>query len=93
MGATQRPVTAAALSEGLPTDAPAWKRLPSWFLFGDQDLNIPTSLHRFLAERAGARATREVAGASHALSMSCPDAVAQTIVTAVDTVAAVPASL
>lgn len=93
MGATQRPVTAAALSEGLPTDAPAWKQLPSWFVFGDQDLNIPTSLHRFLAQRAGSQGTREIAGASHALSVSCPDAIARTIVTAVDTVAAVPASL
>ena len=37
MGATQRPVTAAALSEGLAADAPAWKQIPSWFVFGDQD--------------------------------------------------------
>jgi pimeloyl-ACP methyl ester carboxylesterase len=93
MGATQRPVTQAALAEGLPTDAPAWKNLPSWFVFGDQDLTIPPALHRFLAERAGAQGTREVAGASHALSVSCPDIVAETIVAAVDTVAAVPASL
>jgi pimeloyl-ACP methyl ester carboxylesterase len=92
MGATQRPVTAAALSEGLPTDAPAWKQIPSWFVFGDQDLNIPVALHRSHAARAGARGTREVAGASHALSVSCPDAVAKTILTAVDAVAAVPAS-
>jgi hypothetical protein len=25
-----------ALVQGLPTDAPAWKQLPSWFVFGDQ---------------------------------------------------------
>ena len=93
MGATQRPVTAAALSDGLPTNVPAWKRIPSWFVFGDQDLNIPTALHRFLAERAGSLGTREVAGASHALSVSFPDAVAESIITAFDTVAAVPASL
>ncbi len=35
MDATQRPVTQAALSEGLPTNAPAWKTIPAWFVFGD----------------------------------------------------------
>ena len=83
MGATPRPVTQAALSEGLPTDTPAWKHLPSWFVFGDQDLNIPVTLHRFLAERAGSKGTRDVPGASHALSVSRPDAVAATILDAV----------
>jgi pimeloyl-ACP methyl ester carboxylesterase len=85
MAATQRPVTEAALTEGLPTDTPAWQRLPSWFVFGDQDLNIPVALQRFMADRAGAKETREMAGASHALSVSEPDAVAATIL---DTVAA-----
>jgi hypothetical protein len=33
----------------------------------------------FLAERAGSKGTREVAGASHALSVSNPDAVSATI--------------
>jgi pimeloyl-ACP methyl ester carboxylesterase len=83
MGATQRPVTEAALSEGLPTDTPAWKHLPSWFVFGDQDLKIPVTLRRFLAERAGSKGTRDVPGASHALSVSGPDAVAATILDAV----------
>ncbi len=92
MGATQRPITAAALSEGLPASVPAWKRIPSWFVFGDADVTIPPALHRFLAERAGSVATNQVAGASHALSVSAPDAVAEVIVAAVDTVAAAPAS-
>ena len=82
MAATQRPATQAALSTGLPTDMPAWKHLPSWFVFGDQDLNIPIALHRFLAERAGSKGTREMAGGSHALTMSEPDAVAATILDA-----------
>jgi pimeloyl-ACP methyl ester carboxylesterase len=88
MAATQRPVTEVALSEGLPTSAPAWKQIPSWFVFGDQDLSLPVALHRFHAHRAGAVGTREVAGASHALSVSCPDEVATTIFAAVDSVAA-----
>jgi pimeloyl-ACP methyl ester carboxylesterase len=83
MGATQRPVTEAALSEGLPTDTPGWKHIPSWFVFGDQDLNIPAALHRFMADRAGSKGTREIAGASHALSVSNPKAVTTTILDAV----------
>lgn len=83
MAATQRPVTEAALTEGLPTDAPAWQHIPSWFVFGENDLNIPAQLHRFVAERAGARAIRELAGASHAIGVSAPDAVAASILDAV----------
>ena len=87
MGATQRPVTEVALSTGLPTSTPAWKTIPSWFVFGDRDLNIPVALHRFLADRAGAKSVREIAGASHALSVSQPHAVAASIMEAVEAVA------
>lgn len=83
MGATQRPVTEAALSEGLPTDKPAWKHTPSWFVFGDEDRNIPVAAHRFAAKRAGSRGTREVAGCSHAISVSNPGVVAESILDAV----------
>ncbi len=83
MAATQRPVTQAALSSGLAAEVPAWKQVPSWFVSGDQDLNIPIAVQRFLAERAGSKGTREVAGGSHAISLSAPDAVAATILDAV----------
>lgn len=86
MAATQRPVTEAALSEGLPTKTPAWKSIPSWFVFGELDLNIPVAAHRFEAARADARLTHEIAGASHALSISSPDAVAAAILEAVEAV-------
>jgi pimeloyl-ACP methyl ester carboxylesterase len=82
MAATQRPVTQAALSDSLPADAPAWRDVPSWFVFGDLDLNIPVALHRFMAERAGAKVSRELAGASHALSLSESEAVTETILEA-----------
>lgn len=82
MAATQRPVTEAALTEGLPTTTPAWTTLPSWFVFSDQDLNIPVTLHRFMANRADAKGTREVAGASHALSVSNPEVVTAAILDA-----------
>ena len=86
MAATQRPVTEAALTEGLPTATPAWKNLPSWFVISDQDLNIPIAAHRFFAERSGSRGTREVAGGSHALSVSQPGPVAASILDAVEAV-------
>jgi pimeloyl-ACP methyl ester carboxylesterase len=87
MCATQRPVTELALTTGLPTDTPAWASIPSWFVYSDQDLCIPVALHRFQANRAGAKGTREVPGASHALSVSQPDAVTASILEAVSTVA------
>lgn len=79
MATTQRPITETALTTGLPTSNPAWRTIPSWFVFGSDDRNIPAELIRFMAERAGSCGTHEVTGASHALSMSCPDAVAAMI--------------
>jgi pimeloyl-ACP methyl ester carboxylesterase len=81
MAATQRPVTAEALNE--PSgERPLWKELPSWFLVAEGDRNIPPALQRFMAERAGARQTLEIPGASHAASVSQPDATAQLILEA-----------
>ena len=88
MAATQRPVTQAALTEPLPTQSPAWKTTPSWFVFSDQDLNIPVAEHRAGAERAQGRGIREVSGGSHALSVSRPDAVADVIAQAVGALSA-----
>jgi pimeloyl-ACP methyl ester carboxylesterase len=82
MAATQRPVTEFALSEGLPSQRAAWQEIPSWFVYGDADENIPAALQRFMADRAGARGVTEIAGASHALSVSRPDEVATTILAA-----------
>jgi pimeloyl-ACP methyl ester carboxylesterase len=82
MRATQRPVSSAALAEGLPSPVPAWKSTPSWFVFGESDLNIPVAAHRFMAQRAGSKDTRVLLGASHAISVSRPTDVAQTIVDA-----------
>lgn len=79
MAATQRPVTQNALSEGLPTSDPAWKTIPSWHVYGDEDRNIPVAVFRAGAERAGSRGTHEIAGASHAISVSQPGTVAAVI--------------
>ncbi|WP_328345744.1 alpha/beta fold hydrolase [Micromonospora sp. NBC_00421] len=67
MAVTQRPITEAALNE--PSGEPAWRSLPSWFLFGSEDLNIPVAAHRFMAERAGSRRTVEVPGGSHTVAI------------------------
>jgi pimeloyl-ACP methyl ester carboxylesterase len=86
MGCTQRPATQEALSE--PSDEPLWKQAPSWFLIGGSDRNIPAELQRFMAERAGARRTVEIPDASHAISVSRPEATAGLILEA----AAVPSA-
>lgn len=88
MAATQRPVTQAALTEPLPTATPGWKTIPTWCVYSDQDLNIPVAEHRAGAQRAMARLSREVPGGSHALSVSQPGAVAETILAAVAAVGA-----
>ncbi|MFF7209842.1 alpha/beta fold hydrolase [Streptomyces sp. NPDC008238] len=75
MAATQRPVAAAALEE--PATAAAWRTIPSWSLVATADRNIPPAAQRFMSERAGAH-TVEV-DASHAVSVSRPEAVARLI--------------
>ncbi|WP_435736931.1 alpha/beta hydrolase [Cellulosimicrobium sp. PMB13] len=82
MAVAQRPVTVAALNEPLASE-PAWRTVPSWFVHGAEDRNIPAEVLRFVAERAGSRGTTEVPGASHALAVSQPDAVAQVVLDAV----------
>jgi pimeloyl-ACP methyl ester carboxylesterase len=78
MAATQRPVTQAALADPAPGKA-LWKKLPSYFIYGSLDRNIPRDLHAFLAQRARAREVIEVRGASHALMVSNPAKVAALI--------------
>src|SRR3954454_2867394 len=69
MAAAQRPVTQEALVE--PSgDRPLWKELPSWFVFGEEDRNIPKALQHFMAERARAHRTIEIPGASHAVPVA-----------------------
>jgi pimeloyl-ACP methyl ester carboxylesterase len=81
MAITQRPATQEALTE--PSgDHPLWKHVPSWFLTGEQDHIIPAELQRFMAERAGARRTIQIPGASHAITVSQPEATAQLILEA-----------
>jgi len=75
MAATQRPIASTAL-EDLATKA-AWQTIPSWTMVTLQDLAIPAESMRFMAERAGST-TVEI-DASHAVTVSRPDAVASLI--------------
>ncbi|HEX6658380.1 MAG TPA: alpha/beta hydrolase [Ilumatobacter sp.] len=75
MAATQRPIASSAL-EDLATKA-AWKTIPSWTMVTLQDLAIPADSMRFMAQRAGST-TVEI-DASHAVTVSRPDAVADLI--------------
>jgi pimeloyl-ACP methyl ester carboxylesterase len=80
MAATQRPVTLSALGE--PSRVASWKTLPSYMIYGTADRNIPAAVMKFMAERARARKTVEIAGASHAVMVSHPEEVAALIETA-----------
>jgi pimeloyl-ACP methyl ester carboxylesterase len=80
MAATQRPVTAAALNEA--SSEPAWKTIPSYFIYGDKDKNIPAQAQVFMADRAHAKKTVAVKGASHVVMVSNPKVVASLIETA-----------
>ncbi|WP_327035395.1 alpha/beta hydrolase [Micromonospora ureilytica] len=82
MARTQRPITQQGLADKLTGD-PAWRSLPSWFVFGNADKNIPVEAHRFMAERANPRGQREVAGGSHTTVVAQPGEVAETIIEAV----------
>lgn len=77
MAAGQRPITEAALKE--KSGEPAWKSLPSYFVYGDGDKNIPAQGLGFMAERAGSRRTVVVEGASHVVMVSQPQIVAELI--------------
>ncbi|UUQ66598.1 alpha/beta hydrolase [Pseudomonas fuscovaginae UPB0736] len=77
MAATQRPIAEAALKEA--SGEPAWKTLPSWFIYGSADKNIPEAALKFMADRAGSRETVDIKGASHVVMVSHPDKVAALI--------------
>ncbi|ALK96750.1 alpha/beta hydrolase [Massilia sp. WF1] len=77
MAAGQRPILDAALKEASGT--PAWKHLPSYFVYGKLDKNIPPAALAFMAERAHSRHTLAIDGASHVVMTSHPAAVARLI--------------
>jgi pimeloyl-ACP methyl ester carboxylesterase len=49
MKATQKPIAPACIQETMP--APAWKRVPSWFLVAEDDRMIQPDTQHFMADR------------------------------------------
>ena len=83
MAVAQRPITDAALAE--PAREEAWKSIPSWFIFGGADRNIPPKALRWMADRAKSRKTVAVEGASHVVMISHPGEVAKLVEEAAST--------
>jgi len=77
MATTQRPIPEAAFNEA--AGEPAWKTIPSWFLYGSLDKNVPAAVHAFMAKRAAAKEIVEIKGASHVVMMSHPGALVKLI--------------
>jgi pimeloyl-ACP methyl ester carboxylesterase len=73
LAATQRPVAQDAFTD--KAGRPAWKSLPSRFIYGTSDKAIAPPLLAFMAQRAGSRHTVAVQGASHAVLASHADEV------------------
>ena len=68
MAVGQRPITDAALGEA--NAGTAWKTVPSWFVYGTGDRNIPPAALAWMAERAQSKRTVAIPGASHVPQVS-----------------------
>jgi pimeloyl-ACP methyl ester carboxylesterase len=79
MGASQRPIVAAAFGE--PSGPAGWKSLPSWYVVATGDHAINPDAERFMAARASAT-TIEV-DASHVVMVSQPTRVVEMIQAAI----------
>lgn len=77
MAVAQRPIAEAALIE--PSQRANWKHVPSYFVYGTADRNIPAAALGFMADRAESRKTLVVEGASHVVMTSNPDAVTKLV--------------
>jgi pimeloyl-ACP methyl ester carboxylesterase len=88
MGAVQRPLSMASFTGEETT--PAWKTIPSWYLVCTDDHMIPPPAQEFMAKRMGA--TVRSVHSSHAPFMSKPQAVADIIALAAESVVAEPAA-
>jgi pimeloyl-ACP methyl ester carboxylesterase len=76
--AGQRPITLSA--NATPSVTAAWRTLPSWAVVGTDDLVIPATTQRSMAERAGSKII-DVA-ASHVSMVSHPEATVEAILAA-----------
>lgn len=78
MAAVQRPTGFGCLGE--KSGAPAWEKLPSWYLVSENDLTINPDAERWMAQRI--KATTRSIPSSHASPVSHPREVANLILEA-----------
>lgn len=78
MAITQRPVTQEALLEPSGNE-PLWRTIPSWFVWGEDDRNIPAAAMEYMAKRARAHLSIEIPSASHAVPVAHPGTTARCI--------------
>jgi pimeloyl-ACP methyl ester carboxylesterase len=76
-GIGQRPIADAAFAE--KATAPAWKSIPSWFVYGDHDTAIVPKTLAFMAERAHPQKVVVIPGASHVALITRAPEVAKVI--------------
>ncbi|GAA1912991.1 alpha/beta hydrolase [Streptomyces durmitorensis] len=75
--ATQRPFDADAFT--YPTQAAAWRTIPSWGLVAGRDKTIPPAAERWMYRRAKFRKVVEVPTSSHVAMISHPKTTAKLI--------------
>jgi pimeloyl-ACP methyl ester carboxylesterase len=85
--AVQQPLAASAFNDVMT--APAWKRLPSWYLVAQDDQALPPDAERTFANRMNATTVEVAAG--HLAMVSHPDEVVQLTETAAEAVLAASA--
>lgn len=62
--------------------ATGWKAIPSWWVYGDADRNIPPAAMKWMAARAHAKQVVTIRGTSHVVMISHPREVSKLIETA-----------
>lgn len=77
MAVAQRPLTDAAGAE--KAAVASWKALPSWWVYGEADRNIPPAAMKWMAQRAQAKKVVTITGASHVVMISHPHEVSKLI--------------
>lgn len=80
MAAVQKPLSVASFTG--KSGAPAWKKIPSWYMVAANDEMIPPQAEEFMAKRMGA--TVRSVPSSHAAMISHPKEVADLIAQAAD---------
>jgi pimeloyl-ACP methyl ester carboxylesterase len=82
MATVQKPLSGAAFRG--EEVSPAWKHIPSWYLYCTEDRMIPLPAQEFMAKRMNA--TTQSVAASHAPFFSKPQAVAEIVALAAESV-------